>query len=90
MIWADGAGDAPCTHDSTKYWKAPNFISWLYNNGPNQNTVLVNNRPVNVTLWSIIITEVNLGGVLDLEETTTLVVTGKRKIPHSFLATSLQ
>ena len=48
MIWADGAGDAPCTHDSVKYWKAPSFLSWLYNNGPNRNTVLVNSRPVNL------------------------------------------
>ncbi|XP_065842443.1 alpha-L-fucosidase-like isoform X1 [Oscarella lobularis] len=44
VIWADGAGDAPCTHDSVKYWKAPSFLSWLYNNGPNRNTVLVNSR----------------------------------------------
>jgi alpha-L-fucosidase len=44
IIWADGAGDAPCTHDSVKYWKAPNFISWLYNESPVKDTVLVNSR----------------------------------------------
>ena len=44
VFWADGAGDAPCTHDSTSYWKAPEFISWLYNNASNKATVIVNNR----------------------------------------------
>lgn len=49
VFWADGAGDAPCTHDSTTYWKAPDFISWLYNNGDNikpgyGSSVIVNSR----------------------------------------------
>ena len=33
---ADGAGDATCTQNSTAYWKAPEFISWLYNNASNR------------------------------------------------------
>ena len=44
VIWGDGDGDAPCTHDSVKYWKSPEFFSWLYNESPVKNTVLVNSR----------------------------------------------
>ncbi|XP_064396060.1 plasma alpha-L-fucosidase-like [Halichondria panicea] len=44
VIWADGAGDAPCTHDSIKYWKSPQFLSWLYNESPVKDSVLVNSR----------------------------------------------
>ena len=44
VIWADGAGDAHCTHDSIKYWKSPEFLSWLYNESPVKNTVMVNSR----------------------------------------------
>ncbi|XP_019856939.1 PREDICTED: alpha-L-fucosidase-like isoform X2 [Amphimedon queenslandica] len=44
IIWADGAGDAPCTHDSIKYWKTPEFFSWLYNESPVNMTVLTNTR----------------------------------------------
>ena len=44
MIWADGPGDAHCTHDSIKYWKSPEFLSWLYNESPVKNTVMVNSR----------------------------------------------
>lgn len=44
VVWADGAGDAKCTHDSVKYWKSPVFLSWLYNDSPVKNTVMVNSR----------------------------------------------
>ncbi|XP_019856940.1 PREDICTED: tissue alpha-L-fucosidase-like isoform X3 [Amphimedon queenslandica] len=44
IIWADGPGDAPCTHDSVKYWKTPEFFSWLYNESPVKETVLTNTR----------------------------------------------
>lgn len=44
VLWADGAGDAPCTHDSVKYWKAPELISWVYNNAPNKDSIIVNSR----------------------------------------------
>eukprot|EP00117_Sycon_ciliatum_P025784 scpid45826/ scgid2625/ Alpha-L-fucosidase; Alpha-L-fucoside fucohydrolase len=45
VIWADGAaGDNPCSRDSVTYWKAPEFISWLYNESPVKDTVLVNSR----------------------------------------------
>ena len=44
IIWADGPGDAPCTHDSIKYWKAPQFLSWLYNESPVRNITVVNSR----------------------------------------------
>ena len=44
VIWADGAGDAKCTHDSVKYWKSPEFLSWLYNDSPVKMTVLANSR----------------------------------------------
>ena len=46
VIWADGAGDSPCTHDSIKYWKAPEFLSWLYNESPVSMTAVVNSRCV--------------------------------------------
>ena len=44
VIWADGAGDSPCTHNSIKYWKAPQFLSWLYNDSPVGMTTVVNSR----------------------------------------------
>ena len=44
MIWADGAGDAPCTMNSVHYWKAPEFLSWLYNDSPVKDTVVANSR----------------------------------------------
>lgn len=44
VIWADGAGDAKCTHDSVKYWKAPQFLSWLYNESPVKEIVVANSR----------------------------------------------
>ena len=44
VIWADGDGDAPCTHDSVNYWKSPEFLSWLYNESPVKNTVVTNSR----------------------------------------------
>ena len=48
VIWADGAGDAPCTHNSIKYWKAPEFLSWLYNESPVKMNTVVNSR------WALI------------------------------------
>ncbi|XP_019856944.1 PREDICTED: tissue alpha-L-fucosidase-like isoform X7 [Amphimedon queenslandica] len=46
IIWADAPGEnkSPCTHDSVKYWKAPEFFSWLYNESPVKETVLTNTR----------------------------------------------
>ena len=44
VIWADGSGDAPCTHDSIKYWKSPEFLSWVYNESPVKMTTVANNR----------------------------------------------
>ena len=44
MIWADGSGDTNCTKDSVEYWKAPDFLSWLYSESPVKETVLVNSR----------------------------------------------
>ena len=44
VIWADGDGDAPCTHDSVNYWKSPEFLSWVYNESPVKNTVVANSR----------------------------------------------
>jgi len=44
VFWADGAGDASCTHDSVKYWKAPELISEFYNSAPNKDTLIVNSR----------------------------------------------
>ena len=44
MIWSDGAGDSACTRDSIKYWKAPQFLSWLYNDSPVKDTVVANSR----------------------------------------------
>ena len=44
IVWADGAGDSPCTKNSIKYWKSPEFLSWLYNESPVNNNTVVNNR----------------------------------------------
>ena len=44
IVWADGSGDAPCTHNSIKYWKAPHFLSWLYNESPVRMSTLANSR----------------------------------------------
>ena len=44
VLWADGAGDAPCTHDSVSYWKAPEFLSWVYNESPVKDTLVANSR----------------------------------------------
>ena len=43
LIWADGPGDTPCTRLAT-YWKSAEFQSWLYNESPNKDTVMVNSR----------------------------------------------
>ena len=44
MLWADGPGDAKCTHDSVNYWKAPEFLSWVYNESPVKDTMVANSR----------------------------------------------
>ncbi len=44
VLWADGPGDAACTHDSVKYWKAPEFLSWVYNESPVKDTMVANSR----------------------------------------------
>lgn len=38
IIWSDGA------NGPDEYWKAPEFIAWLYNDSPVKDTVLVNDR----------------------------------------------
>ena len=53
VIWADGAGDAKCTHDSVKYWKAPEFLSWLYNDSPVKETVIANKQVGQPCLWGL-------------------------------------
>jgi len=44
VIWSDGAGDSPCTSDSVKYWKAPDYLSWLYNSSPVRGSIVTNDR----------------------------------------------
>jgi alpha-L-fucosidase len=49
IFWADGAGDAPCTHDSVAYWKTPEWAAWLYNTANSLSSgygdrVVINNR----------------------------------------------
>ena len=44
VLWADGPGDAKCTHDSVNYWKAPEFLSWVYNESPVKDTIVANSR----------------------------------------------
>jgi alpha-L-fucosidase len=39
VIFADGAWDEP-----SDYWQSPGFLSWLYNNAPNKDEVVVNDR----------------------------------------------
>lgn len=39
LIFADGAWDK-----TSEYWKSPEFLAWLYNNAPNKDEVLVNDR----------------------------------------------
>ena len=45
LVWADGqGGDVQCIHDSVKYWKSPQFLSWLYNDSPVKHKVVANSR----------------------------------------------
>ncbi len=45
LLWADGAsGNVPCIKDSIDYWKSPQFLSWLYNDSPVKDKVVVNSR----------------------------------------------
>jgi len=39
VIWSDGDWEA-----TSAYWKSTQFLAWLYNNAPNKNTVIVNDR----------------------------------------------
>lgn len=39
LIWSDGDWDA-----NSSYWKSPEFLAWLYNEAPNRDTVIVNDR----------------------------------------------
>ncbi|XP_066901637.1 alpha-L-fucosidase [Halyomorpha halys] len=39
VIWSDGEWEAP-----SKYWKAEEFLAWLYNESPVRRTVVVNDR----------------------------------------------
>jgi alpha-L-fucosidase len=39
VIFSDGAWD-----ETSDYWQAPSFLAWLYNNAPNKDEVVVNDR----------------------------------------------
>jgi alpha-L-fucosidase len=39
LIWSDGDWDA-----NSSYWKSPEFLAWLYNDAPNRENVIVNDR----------------------------------------------
>ena len=54
VIWSDGAGDTPCTYDSIRYWKAPEFLSWVYNESPVKDTVVINDRLVSLQFMYIL------------------------------------
>ena len=43
LLWNDGAGDAPCQH-TTQYWDAPKFRSWVYNESPVRDSIVINDR----------------------------------------------
>lgn len=38
LIWSDG------DFATTAWWKAPEFVAWLYNEAPNRDTVVINDR----------------------------------------------
>ena len=74
VIWGDGDGDAPCTHDSVKYWKSPEFFSWVYNESPVKDTVVINSRYVETVGLSLVLCVATVGAFLQLV-TMLLVVT---------------
>ena len=39
LIWSDGDWEA-----NSSYWKSPELLAWLYNDAPNKDTVVVNDR----------------------------------------------
>lgn len=39
MVWSDGEWEA-----SENYWKSKEFLAWLYNESPVNDTVVVNDR----------------------------------------------
>jgi|ERR1712130_149041 len=39
LIWSDGDWEAPST-----FWKSTEFLAWLYNDAPNKDKVIVNDR----------------------------------------------
>ena len=39
LIWSDGDWEA-----NSSYWKSPELLAWLYNEAPNRETVVVNDR----------------------------------------------
>ena len=43
LLWNDGDGDAPCQH-TTEYWDSPKFRSWVYNESPVRDSIVINNR----------------------------------------------
>ena len=43
VLWNDGAGDAKCQKTS-EYWDAPKFRSWVYNESPVRDSIVINER----------------------------------------------
>jgi len=39
LIWSDGDWEA-----NSSYWKSQEFLAWLYNDSPNKDNVIVNDR----------------------------------------------
>ena len=43
LLWNDGAGDTPCQRTS-QYWDAAKFRSWVYNESPVRDSIVINER----------------------------------------------